>query len=48
MKIKACCGSCRYSFDIWSDGTCKCEKAHGAITHVDNLCKGYHFYLDYE
>lgn len=25
-------GICKYAYDIWRDGTCKCDKAHGGIT----------------
>lgn len=39
--IEKCCGNCESCYDIDYDGAAKCDKAHGAITHVNNVCKAW-------
>lgn len=45
-----CCGTCAFFYDEWLDGTGKCDKAHGAITHCDDgkKCTVHKFYDDAE
>lgn len=39
------CGTCDFFYDVYVDGTGKCDRAFGAITHADHgtTCKAYRF-----
>lgn len=38
-KFRKFCGTCCHFYDVWADGTGKCDKAHGAIAFIDWYCK---------
>lgn len=42
MDNKSCL-DCRFFYDVWSDGTGKCERAHGGIIHesLGARCKAF-------
>lgn len=48
-----CCGVCQHFFDEWLDGTGKCARAHGGITHADSgtdcsCFEDYEYTTDYD
>lgn len=41
-----CCFTCAHFYDVDGCGIGKCEKAHGGLSHGDNVCKCYLYVME--